>query len=221
MIPINFIYIMDNDCYKLFSLLVQKESYWDYKGKLDNGYFIKSIREIASELNIKNHKDVSCTIQALVNAELIEVIAEERKFETAKFKINWNKVKELAESNLHELKEFGIEINKLKRTEPITYTNKCTDKCTNICTKCTTTKDKLNNINILNKNNINNNTRINIKEKELNEDIFKKMKEASSSIDDAPIKRKSKNYTMIIDIDDNPILDEYIMSRAEECKKVI
>lgn len=76
--------------------------------------------------------------------------------------------------------------------------------------------------NIISRKNINkNNTRINIKEKELNEDIFKKMKEASSSIDDAPIKRKSKNYTMIIDIDDNPILDEYIMSRAEECKKII
>lgn len=76
--------------------------------------------------------------------------------------------------------------------------------------------------NIISRKNINkNNTRINIKEKELNEDIFKKMKEASSIEDDAPIKRKSKNYTMVIDIDDNPILDEYIMSRAEECKKII
>ena len=94
-IPTNLIYMLDCDCLKVLAILIQKESYWDNKGKLKDGWFVKSISELKAELGCANTKDVGCIIQALVNSGIIEVTAYEKKGMAAKFKICWNKVNEL------------------------------------------------------------------------------------------------------------------------------
>ena len=174
-IPTNMIYIMDSDCLKAFTILMQKHTYWVNKGRLEDGYFIKSIDELSRELHMKNQKDVRCVIQALVNESLIDVIAIDGKKNTAKFKLNEERIKELANENLYDLVESGYYIQKLKRSEPITYcqqnvplniieeevqnvplinTEKI-DEIQNVdklLTKCTPTIDNINNI-YNNKNN--------------------------------------------------------------------
>ena len=45
-IPTNLIYMLDCDCLKVLAILIQKESYWDNKGKLKDGWFVKSISEL-------------------------------------------------------------------------------------------------------------------------------------------------------------------------------
>lgn len=37
-IPTNLIYMLDYDCLKVLAILIQKESYWDNKGKLKDGW---------------------------------------------------------------------------------------------------------------------------------------------------------------------------------------
>lgn len=156
-IPTNFIYLMDNDCFKLFVILLQKETYWNNKGMLKDGYFIKSITELSEELNLKNRKDVHTIIEALYRKELITVIVQPRKYNTARFKLNWNKINEYLNKSIYDLMEFEERIIKLNRNVTITYTNNDTDNVTNNVTnndtKCNTTIDNINNID--NKNNIN------------------------------------------------------------------
>ena len=149
-IPTNFIYLMDNDCFKLFSILLQKETYWKNKGMLKDGYFIKSISELSEELNLKNRKDVHTIIEALYRKKLIAVITQPRKYNTAKFKLNWNKINEYLDKSIYDLMEFEERIVKLNRNEIITYINNVTDNVTNYVTnndtKCNTTKDNINKI---------------------------------------------------------------------------
>ena len=160
-IPTNFIYLMDNDCFKLFAILLQKETYWESKGMLKEGYFIKSISELAEELNLKNRKDVHTIIEALYRKGLISIQVQARKYNTAKFKLNWNIINEYLDKSIYDLMEFEERIVKLNRNEIITYTDNVTDNVTsnvtnyvtNNDTKCNTTKD-----NIDNKENKNNNT---------------------------------------------------------------
>lgn len=155
-IPTNFIYLMDNDCFKLFAILLQKETYWNNKGMLKDGYFIKSITELGEEMNIKNRKDIRLIIEALYRKGLISIQVQPQKHNTAKFKLNWNKINEYLDKSIYDLMEFEERIIKLNRNETITYTNNVTDNVTNNDTKCTTTKDNINKIdNIKNKNNIN------------------------------------------------------------------
>lgn len=159
-IPTNFIYLMDNDCFKLFAILLQKETYWNNKGMLKDGYFIKSITELGEEMNIKNRKDIRLIIEALYRKGLISIQVQPQKHNTAKFKLNWNKINEYLDKSIYDLMEFEERIIKLNRNETITYTNNVTDNVTNYVTnndtKCTTTKDNINKIdNIKNKNNIN------------------------------------------------------------------
>lgn len=226
-LPINIIYIMDADCLKLFTLLLHKHNYWSAKGKLNDGFFAKSIDELSHELQLKNVKDIRCIIQSLVNEGLIEVIAVNGKHKTAQFKINIERLDELAKANLFELQESGYFIKKLKRTDPITYAvqnvpledSSENDKGYKMLTKCTPTIDKLENNNIIyNINNINknsnnkenNNIILNLdinKEKLINEEIYKKMKEAEHEESSASQqKRKSRNYTYIPTED---YIDEY------------
>ena len=168
-IPTNFIYLMDNDCYKLFSILLQKETYWNNKGKLNEGYFIKSISELSDELGLSNRKDVHTIIEALYTRNIIDVVVEARKYKTAKFKLNWDIINLYLEKSIYDILEFEEKITKLNRNSIITYTNndtKCntinttnindvTMNVTNNDTKCNTTIDNINKINNINKNNIN------------------------------------------------------------------
>ena len=170
-IPTNLIYLLDNDCYKLMSILIQKETYWKNNNRLNNGYFIKSISELNEELGMKNKKDVRLTIEALYRANLVDIIATPKVYHTAQFRINWNELEKIATTNLFDLIEFNQKIERLDRDETITYlSNKGTEvgtECTTIInntamgtevgtevgTECTTTIDNINNID--NKNNIN------------------------------------------------------------------
>lgn len=150
-IPTNFIYLMDVYCFKLFAILEQKHSYWHSRNKLHNGYFIKSITELSAELGLKNRKDVRCTIEALYRACIIDIIVSEGKTDTAQFKINWKTVKELSELSLYDCIEFNNKIEKVTRTDTITYIG--TKLGTRLGTNCTTTTD-----NTENKNNTDNST---------------------------------------------------------------
>jgi hypothetical protein len=204
-IPTNFIYIMDSDCLKAFTILIQKHTYWFNKGKLDNGYFVKSIDELQQEMHMKNQKDVRCVIQALVNEDLIDVIAIDGKRNTAKFKLNEERIKELANENLYDLVESSYYIQKLKRTEPITYyqqnvpltnteKNNEIQNVDNLLTKCTPTIDNINNIYNNKNNNIIYNKEINnIKEKD--NIIIKEIKKDNIKISwiDELIKEQSNN----------------------------
>lgn len=161
-IPTNFIYLMDNDCFKLFAILLQKETYWNNKGMLKNGYFIKSISELAEELNLKNRKDVHTIIEALHRKNIISIQVQPRKYNTAKFKLNWNKINEYLDMSIYDLMEFEERIVKLNRNETITYTDNVTsnvtDNVTNNDTKCNTTINNINNLDKIDKlNNIYNN----------------------------------------------------------------
>lgn len=150
-VPTNLIYMLDCDCLKLMAILIQKESYWENKGKLKDGWFVKTISELKTELECANTKDVRCVIQALVDSGLVSVAAYEKKKMSARFKINWDKVNELNEISLYDMNEFDIEhIRKLSRNSKTTY-NKST-KCTppspqssTICTSTIANKDNRNN----------------------------------------------------------------------------
>ena len=143
-VPTNLIYMLDCDCLKLMAILIQKESYWANKGKLKDGLFIKTIKEIKKELDYANTKEVGCVIQALVNSGIIEVTAYEKKRMSAKFRIRWDKVNELNEMSLYDMQEFDFEIiRKLPRDSKITYNKNAqgTPKSTQLSTKCNSTID--------------------------------------------------------------------------------
>ena len=173
-IPTNFIYLFDNCCYKLISLLIQEENYWKSINRLDSeGYFFQTVEEQMNILNV-NRNEVNMTIEALFTNELIYVISEgcrgQRK--TNRFRINWNKVIELSELNITEIIKTGVRIEKFKRGTKCTY-SKVNTNCshfkedtrvntevvtkvnTEVTTKCDTILDNTNNLD--NKNNINNN----------------------------------------------------------------
>lgn len=180
-IPTNFIYILDNCCFKLFSLLIQEESYWKSINRLDsNGYFYQKVEEQMNVLNI-NRNEANMTIEALYINNIIDVISEggrgQRK--TNRFKINWNKVIELSNINITEVIKTGIKIEKCPRGTKCTYskvntevvTKVITEVNTKVTTKCDTILYNTNNID--NKNNIYNKEKENIiinnniKEKEI------------------------------------------------------
>ena len=168
---------MDNDCFKLFSILLQKESYWNNKSKLNDGYFIKSISELSDELGLSNRKDVHTIIEALYIRNIIDVVVEPRKYKTAKFKLNWEIINSYLDKSIYDVLEFEEKITKLNRNSVITYTSNVTNNVTsnvtnydtNIDTKCNTTINNIENkiINIIEEkeNNIINDI---IKEKEVN-----------------------------------------------------
>lgn len=208
-IPTNFIYLMDNDCFKLFAILLQKETYWNNKGMLKDGYFIKSISELAEELNLKNRKDVHTIIEALHRKNIISIQVQPRKYNTAKFKLNWNIINEYLNKSIYDLMEFEERIVKLNRNETITYTDNVTSNVTdnvtnyvtNNDTKCNTTINNINKIdnkeNINNIDNIYNNININkidniIKEKE-NNFINKITKEKERNIEFIPTTLEEDN----------------------------
>lgn len=219
-IPTNFIYILDNCCYKLFSLLIQEESYWKSINRLDsNGYFFQTVEEQMNVLNI-NRNEVNMTIESLYINNIIDVISEgcrgQRK--TNRFKINWNKVIELSNINITEVIKTGIKIEKCPRGTKCTYskvntevnTEVVTKVITEVNTKVTTKCDTI----LYNTNNIDNKNNIYNKEKEniiINNNIKEK------EISKVQIEEKEN-----LDNDINYILDELFedSSANEELKQI-
>lgn len=173
-VPTNLIYLLDSDCLKLLTLLIQEHSYWNSKNRLENGYFFKSIEEVQNILFMKNDQDVRLTIESLYVNKFIDIVMLGKKHQSNKFKINWNKIEEYDNISITDIIKFYSPITKMKRGTKCTYTNNtdCTTKCTtnwttncspNCSPNCTPTLDnidKLENIeNINNKENyIYNNT---------------------------------------------------------------
>ena len=230
-IPTNMIYIMDSDVLKAFTILIQKHTYWFNKGRLEDGYFIKSIDELQKEMYMKNQKDVRCIIQALVNEGLIDVIAIDGKRNTAKFKLNEERIKELANENLYDLVESGYYIQKLKRTEPITYSqqnvphNTTNDGVQNVphtntekideiqnvnklLTKCTPTIDNINNI----YNNKNNNIIYNNKKIDNNIIIEKKKSWLDELIEEQTKHKRTRRELTILPNDErcSPEVEQWL-----------
>lgn len=203
-IPTIFIYLMDNDCFKLFSILLQKESYWNNKSKLNDGYFIKSISELSDELGLSNRKDVHTIIEALYIRNIIDVVVEPRKYKTAKFKLNWEIINSYLDKSIYDVLEFEEKITKLNRNSVITYTSNVTNNVTSndtnidtiIDTKCNTTINNINNIDkIENKDNINN----------IDNNINNKIEEKENNIINDIIKEKEVNLNKIeiLEIEEN------------------
>lgn len=120
-VPTTFLYLMDSDCYKAMSLLMQEESYWKTKERLSHGYFYKSMEEIKNVLSMKNEKDARLTIEALYRRQLIDVLATDGKRQPLKIKLNWSKINEYATMSITDILKFETPIAKLKRDETLTY----------------------------------------------------------------------------------------------------
>lgn len=169
-VPTNLIYLLDSDCFKLLTLLIQEHSYWNSKNRLEDDYFFKSIEEIQNTLFMKNDQDVRLTIESLYVNGFIDVVMLGKKHQSNKFKINWNKIQEYDNISITDIIKFHSPITKMKRGTKCTYTNNtdCTTKCTtnwttncspNCSPNCTPTLDNIDKLdNINNKeNNIYNN----------------------------------------------------------------
>ena len=184
-VPITFPYLMDSDCLKAMTLLIQEESYWDSKGKLSNGYFYKSVKEIKDALFMKNEKDARLTIEALYRSNLIHVIATDGKRSTLRIKLNWNRIEELAGLSLREIQTFESPIVKLRRDETLTYcqhiVEDVNEKDDNLSTKCTPTINNLDNIDIIEK------------EKEKKESLSSSLSSFSSSFSSEEQEQESFN----------------------------
>lgn len=232
-IPTNFIYILDNYCFKLLSLLMQEESYWKSINKLNNGYFFQSVEEQMNVLDTCRN-EVNMTIESLYINNIIEVISEGKagKRSTNHFKINWDKITELSQLNITEVIKTNFRIEKCKRGTKCTYSanSKVNTNCNNSkaitepITKCNTILDNINNLD--NKNNINNNILYNnknntssstreklfLKEKEniiINDNI--KEKEISSlDLEEEELKQSETNTNDLknTSIEDNKNIDD-------------
>ncbi len=120
-IPTTMIYAMDNYCLKAMTLFIQEESYWKSKDKLENGFFYKPISEIAEVLFLKKEQDARRTIEALYRRNLIDVHANNGKRSTLKIRLNWDKIRELAQMSIRDIQLFENPIVKLSRDEALTY----------------------------------------------------------------------------------------------------
>ena len=124
-IPTSLIYTCDGNCLKLVSLLINKESYWKSKGKLDNGFFFMTIEDISKSIHL-SQKTINQSIEGLYRKEIIEVISEGTKGKryTNRFRINWNKINDLDKLTIEELCHLSNQINSSKRKDKLNYRNK-------------------------------------------------------------------------------------------------
>ena len=162
--PLNLMYIMDSDCLKLLNLLIQEESYWRSQGRLDNGYFFKSINDLKEDMFMSNDKDVRLTIEALFINGLIDVIPQGNVHKASKFKLNMEKIMDYDSMTITDVKKFAQRICKLPRKATCTYMNrndlttkqtakvdtKCSTDCPPDCTPKLDKSDSLNNLDLLN-----------------------------------------------------------------------
>ena len=164
-VPVNFLFMMDRHCFQLMAVLLQKYFYSKNTGKLSkDDTFLMSLTELDDVLNNANQKDTRLTIEALYRAGLIRVENYNGKRNITKFGINWKMVEDINNMIIQDLKDGDLYIQKLPRTECITY---CIQNVDKLYTNCTPNINNIDNIN--NKNNINNNLNINnniLKEKE-------------------------------------------------------
>lgn len=182
--PLNLMYVLDSHCFKMLNLLIQEESYWKSKGKLVDGYFFKSLNDLKEDMFRANEQDVRLTLEALYVNGLIDIIPQGDQMKASKFKINLEKIIEIDQISILDVKKFFPRIIKLKRGSKCTYVERkdfvseqgvlmtstnCTPDCitdcntdsTSDCTPKLYNVDKVNNQNKKNENNIIDNNIIN------------------------------------------------------------
>lgn len=101
-LPVNLIYLLDSDCIKAMAYLIQQESYWRNNNRLKDGYFYKSMEEIARVFRVKNKQDVRLIIQTLRDCNLIEVKTSKGGRYSNYYRINWDRISELSSKTIED-----------------------------------------------------------------------------------------------------------------------
>lgn len=121
-VPLNSLFILDSDCLKMLTLLLQEESYWKSRGKLTkDGCFFKSLGELQDDMLMSNEQDVRLTIEALYLDRWIDVIPQGNKRKANKFKINYSKIEEINGTNITDVRKFYPQVSRLPRGTKCTY----------------------------------------------------------------------------------------------------
>lgn len=160
----------DSVCLAVLSVLIQKHNYWKDKRRLDDkGYFYVLNSEI--EARIKHKRNVvNEAIEGLYRRSIIDVIATSRRQECNKYKVNWDVIISYDKIPVSELCHPDLLICKARREEKLTYVER------GLQADCTTTLETINNIDIINKNNINDSSNCTVTEsstffEQVNEEI--------------------------------------------------
>ena len=164
-LPTKLIYALDSDLLKMLAILIQQESYWSNKKRLDNNdSYFKSMDEFAAVFRKSNKQDVRLMLQTLHSNKFIEIIPSEKRNHPNHYRICWNKIAEYNDMPIEELLKSPM-IRTAKRTSKrkvedstVPYQKKENDSTESyqqdnnmIVQDCTTTIDNI----IINKNNSN------------------------------------------------------------------
>jgi hypothetical protein len=122
--PLNLMYVLDTDCFKMLNLLIQEESYWKSKGKLVDNYFFKSVNDLKEDMFMSNDQDVRLTLEALYVNGLIDIINQGEQHKASKFRINLERIIEIDKMSILDVKKFLPRIFKLKRGSKSSYMQK-------------------------------------------------------------------------------------------------
>ena len=125
--PLNLMFILDSDCHKMLNLLLQEHCYWSTKEQLVDGYFFKSINDLKEDMFISNDQDVRLILDALYRNGLIDIINQGEQMKASKFKINLDKITEIDNMSILDVKKFLPRICKLKRGTKCSYMEKGRD----------------------------------------------------------------------------------------------
>ena len=122
--PLNLLYALDSDCFKMLNLLIQEESYWKSKGRLDVGYFFKSVNDLKEDMFMSNDQDVRLTLDALYVNGLIDIIPQGEQMKASKFRLNMEKITEIDKMSILDVKKFFPKIYRLKRGSKCSYVDR-------------------------------------------------------------------------------------------------
>lgn len=122
--PLNLMYSLDSDCFKMMNLLIQEDSYWNSKGKLVDNYFFKSVNDLKEDMFMSNDQDVRLTLEALYVNGLIDIINQGEQHKASKFRINLERISEIDKMSILDVKKFLPRIFKLKRGSICSYMKK-------------------------------------------------------------------------------------------------
>ena len=91
--PTKLMYVLDSDLWKMLSILIQQEDYWDNAKKLNaDGSFYKPMSEFAQIFRKKNLQDVRLMLQTLQSEGFIEVLYSKGGKQANYYRICWNKI---------------------------------------------------------------------------------------------------------------------------------
>jgi hypothetical protein len=122
--PLNLMYSLDSDCFKMMNLLIQEDSYWRSKGQLVDNYFFKSLNDLKEDMFMSNDQDVRLTLEALYVNGLIDIINQGEQHKASKFRINLERISEIDKMSILDVKKFLRRIFKLKRGSKCSYMQK-------------------------------------------------------------------------------------------------